>query len=79
MSALTDILDEPDDNRSQVDIALDLLNEHDRSAILEALMGGYNTDKTIHTAFDTDGQVRDAGATPSVASIDGWRRRKGYK
>lgn len=79
MSALTAVLDQPDDNRPVVEIALDLLSEHDRDAITEAMMGPYHTSKTIHTAFDSDGAVRDAGATPSVAAIDGYRRRKGWK
>lgn len=79
MSLLQEILDEPDDNRSAVDIALDLLNEHDRDAITEALMGPYHTSKTIHTAFDSDGRIRDACATPSVSAIEGYRRRKGWR
>lgn len=79
MSALTEILEQEDDNRSTVDIALDLLNDHDRDAITEAMMGGYHTDKTIHTAFDSDGVVRDAGRTPTVAAVSGYRARKGWK
>lgn len=79
MSALTEILEQEDDPRPVVEIALDLLNEHDRDAIIEAMMGGYHTSKRIHTAFDSDGAVRDAGKTPTVAAIDGYRRRKGWK
>lgn len=79
MSALTDILDQPDDPRPIVEIALDLLSEHDRDAITEAMMGPNHTSKTIHTAFDSDGAVRDAGKTPSVAAIDGYCRRRGWK
>lgn len=76
---MQEILDQPDDNRSSVDIALDLLSEEDRDAITDAMMGGYHHDKTIHNAFKSDGAVRDAGKTPTVAAIHGYRTRKGWK
>lgn len=79
MSALQDVLDEPDDARSAVEIALEMLDEHDQDAVTEALMGPYHTSKRIHTAFSSVDRIRDAGCTPSVASIDGYRRRRGWR
>ena len=78
MSRLQDILEEPEDPRSAVEIALDLLNEHDRDAMEAALRSSLYPSKQLHTAFATDGKVRDAGKVPSADAIYSFRRRNGW-
>ena len=78
MSELQEILAEPDDTRPVVEIALDLLSEHDREAMEAALRSSLYPSKQLHTAFATDGAVRDANKVPSADLIYKYRRRNGW-
>ncbi|GAA1645694.1 hypothetical protein GCM10009700_35120 [Brevibacterium sanguinis] len=78
MSALTDMLQEPDDPRSSVEIALDLLCDSDREAMEDALRNSQFPSRQLRTAFATDGVVADAGRVPTADAIYNYRRRAGW-
>lgn len=78
MSALTDILSEPDDNRSTVEIAMDLLDEEDRAAFEAALRSSMYPTSQLRVALASVGAIVDANRVPSKAAIDSYRRSRGY-
>ncbi|MGV2822452.1 hypothetical protein ABZX73_16400 [Brevibacterium casei] len=78
MSALTEILEEPQDPRSMIEIALDLLCDEDREAMEAALRNSQFPSKQLRTAFASDGVVADNGKIPTAEAIYQYRRRNGW-
>lgn len=78
MSELQNILAEPDDPRSVVEIAMDLLSEHDREAFESALRNSQFPSSQLSVAIRTDGKVRDAGLNVSRDAIYNYRRGRGW-
>lgn len=79
MSELEKILAEPDDPRSSVEIAMDLLDDSDRTAFEAALRSSQYPSSQLQVALATVGAIRDAGKVPTVAAIDSFRRSRGWK
>lgn len=77
MSELQNILSEPEDTRSMVEQALDLLSSEDRDAFESALNSSQFPSAQLVAALATDAAVRDAGKVPSVDIVTKYRKRRG--